>query len=434
MSKYFSILILLLSVTAFAQERLTLQDAIARTLRQNYDINIAGVVLQQAKQNNTIGNAGFLPNISAGITATQSQNNVRIDLANGSQQINPNAKNNNINPAITLNWTIFDGGRMFLVKKQLNELESLSDEQLRVQMQTMVSRTIQMYANVVLQQKQLVAVDTALHLARARMELANMKYRTGASAKVDYLQARVDYNARQADSLDYVASFAQACDSMSVLMGETEGKLYTVDDSLPINTKLIPTDKDRLRDLNLSLSAYKHSAAISHLNADIAKTFALPTLSFNGGYVYNRSTSATGFALFTQSYGANGTLNLSVPLFQGGNIRRQSRVASLQAMRDDLLYEKQNTIIGRQYRTAWRNYTLAVAAYKLAVENINYAKENLDVQLARFRVGVGTTLESREAENAYVQSIIRLYTAAYNININETQVLELENKLVQPRK
>lgn len=430
MTKYLLAQVLLVSSSSFAQERLTLQDAISRTLQHNYDIAIAATTQQQAVINNTYGNAGFLPNINAGLSGSQSRQNVQSDLANGSQQNNPNAINANINPNITVNWTIYDGGRMFLIKKQLTQLEALSSIQQKAQLQTAVSRIIQMYANVVLQQKQLIAVDTALHLAMVRMQLAELKYRTGAGAKVDYLQARVDYNARQADSLTYLASFAQACDSMSVLMGENQDKLYVVDDSLMLNTHLQPIDKERLRDINLSLAALRRNADIAHINADIASRLKLPTVALNGGYVYNRSTSATGFALFTQSYGANGNINLTVPVFQGGNIRRQAKVASLQAIREELIFDRQYTVVGRQYRTAWRNYTLAVAGYNLANENLQYAKENLDVQLARFRVGVGTTLESREAENAYVQALIRLFNAQFNVKTNETLVLELENRLV----
>lgn len=430
MTRSFTFILLLLTSVLHARERLTLQQAIAKTLQNNFDIRIAGVALEQAERNNTLGNAGFLPNVSAGITGSQSRLNVRSDLANGSQQNNPNAVNTNINPALQVSWTVFDGGRMFLVKKQLSEIEAISDLQLRIQMQTMVSRTIQMYAQVVLRQKQLVAIDTALHLAKTRMQITDLKVRTGSGARVDYLQALVDYNARQADSLAYIATFAQACDSISVLMGENEGKLYLVDDSLQFNTALKPEGKEKLADINLSLSAWHRNAQLSHLNEDIARTYFLPTVNLNGGYVYNRSTSATGFALFSQNYGANGSVNLSVPLFMGGNLRRQAKVASLQAMRDELMFEKQNTVIGRQYRTTWRNYSLAVAALQLARENIKYARENMDVQLARFRIGMGTTLESREAENSFVQAIIRLYTAEYDVKVNETQLLELENKLV----
>ncbi len=422
--------ILLAATDIRAQTRLTLHDAVERTLKNNFDIRIAEITKEQAATNNTAGNAGFLPNINAGVTATESRTNVRSDLANGTQQNNPKARNTNLNPAITANWTLFDGGRMFVVKKQLSAIEALTAIQLKLQAQTSVSRTIQMYAQLVLLQRQMIAIDTALHLARVRMELSQIKYQSGAGAKIDFLQAKVDYNARRADSLSFISGYAQACDSMSVLMGEQEGAWYRVDETLPLNMNLKETASSTLPDMNLSLAVYKQNKNIADLNANIAKTYALPTLSVSGAYLYNRSTNATGFALFSRNYGGNGTANLSMPLFQGGNIRRQAKVASLQAMREELLYERQNTIIKRQHRTARRNYEIAVQSWKLATEDMKFARENLDVQFARFKVGVGTTLESREAENAYVQTLIRLYSSEYNVKLYETQVLELENKLL----
>lgn len=429
--KYWFSILCMFGIAARGQERLTLQDAIARTLKYNFDINVAAISEQQAVRNNTYGNAGFFPNVFFNLSTTQSWSNVRSELSNGNTQNNPNAKSSNYNPGISANWTIFDGGKMFLMKKELNELEAVSELALKAQAQTMVSRTIQLYAQVVWQQKQLIAVDTALALARVRMAITNLKYETGAGAKVDYLQAFVDYNSRRSDSLTFIANLSQAMDSLSVLMGENEDKVYVLDDSLELNTHLQPVDKARLEDINLTLGISRYNAHISQLNADIAKTYFLPSVSFNGALSYNRSTSASGFSTFNQSYGPTGTLALSLPLFEGGNLRRQSAVASLQAMKDDLLFQKQNTVVGRQYRTAWRNYQVAVAAYNLERENIAYAKENLFIQQARFRVGIATTLESRQAENDYITALERLYTAAYNLKVNETIVLELENELVK---
>jgi outer membrane protein len=431
MNRYLITLLTLWCCGAHAQVRLTLQDAIAKTLQHNYDIHIATISTGQAARNNTLGNAGFSPNVFLNATATQSRSNVQSDLANGNKQNNPHAQSTNYNPALLVNWTIFDGGKMFLVKKQLDKLQDLSREQLNAQVQTTVSRVIQMYAQVVWQQKQLVAADTALQLAKVRMDITNLKYQTGAGAKIEYLQARVDYNARQADSLNFVSNLYSAFDSLSELMGENSSMQYLLDDSLELNTNLQPIDMDRLRDMNLSISVYRYNAQLSQLNARIADTYFWPTLSFNGGYNYNRTNSSTGFATFNQSYGPSGAFSLNLPLFEGGNLRRQSKVACLQAEKDELLYERQNTIVGRQFRTAWRNYEVSVAAYRLEHENIRDAKENLFVQQARFRVGVATTLEARQAENDYVTALERLYTAAYNLKVNETVVLELENELVK---
>lgn len=424
--------ILLLSGTvATSQQRLTLSDAIAKALEHNFDIRIAKTALQEAERNNTLGNAGFSPNVNATAGVTTGSANTRIEFADGRVQEVANAASVGYNGAVSLGWTLFDGGRMFLNKKLLNTQEAVASAQLKERVQAIVSQTIQAYAAAVFQKQQGVAIDTALMLAKTRMVLSQVKYETGASAKVDFLQARVDYNTRQSDSLTLEAQHISSLATLNALMGEEVDKLYVLDEELQMNTALQPADKDRLKDLSPSLQIARQNAEASELSAKIAKTFMLPTLSVNGAYSYNRTQSQAGFALFNQSYGPTGGANLSMPLFQGGNLRRQAKIASLQAMRMQLSYDWQNTELSRQYRSAWGNYEMALAAYKLEQENIGYAKENLDIQKARFRVGVANTLETREAENSYVQALQRLFTAAYNLKVSETRVLELEGNLVK---
>ena len=147
--------------------------------------------------------------------------------------------------------------------------------------------------------------------------------------------------------------------------------------------------------------------------------------------IFNKSKSQSGTFTFNQNYGPTAGLGLNVPIFQGGNLRRQTKIASLEELRQELVLERQSTDVGRQYRQAWENYQMSVNAYRLEQENIGYARENLDIQKARFRVGIATTLETREAENSYIQALIRLYTAAYNLKVNETIVQELESDLVR---
>ena len=428
------ILTILLCVGVFnanAQERLSLQDAIARAMEHNFDIRIADVTAQQAEANNTLGNAGLLPNINGSGGVNVGSSNTHIEFADGRVQEVNNAATLSYNGAVTASYTIFAAGRAWLIKKQLSANEQLAQVQVREQMQVVVSQVIQAYARVVWQQQQTVAIDTALALAQVRMILSQVKFETGASAKVDYLQARVDYNARQSDSLSQIASLNTAFADLNFLMGDDPYKTYNVDDSLPLDVSLQPKDRERLKDLNLSIDIARRSAEVSKLDARIARTYMFPSVGASAGYNYNYSKSQAGFALFNRSSGPTGGLNLNVPIFQGGNLRRQTKVATLQAFRDELLYERQNTEIGRQYRSAWKNYEMSVAAYDLEQENIRYAKENLDIQKARFRVGIATTLETREAENSYVLALTRLNTAAYNLKVNETRVLELESALVR---
>lgn len=431
MLRYLVILFLFPAVAAHAQQKVTLEDAIAKALQYNFDIRIAHVDADKAAANNTAGNAGMLPYVNGNAGINTGLTNSHIEFADGRVQTANNAQSLSYNGAITLNWTLFDGGRMFIVKKQLSVLEKIGDIMLKQQVQATISQVIQAYAQVVWQKQHGIAVDTAIELAQLRMSLSLAKFEAGASAKVDYLQARVDYSARQSDSLTQSANINAAYANLNLLMGVDAEEIYEVDDSMEVNASLEPTDKEQLKELNFSIDIARRNYLVSKLNKQIANTYHLPLLGLNGAYSYNHNKSGSGTLLFSESYGPSAGFSLNVPIFQGGNINRQVKAAGLQAMRDQLLYEKQNTEIGRQYRIAWHSYAMAVADYKLERNTLGYAKENIDIQKARFRLGVANTLEVREAENSYVLALDRFYTAVYNLKVNETKVLELEEQLVK---
>jgi outer membrane protein len=426
------VVLLLCTQTLSAQERLSLDDAIAKALEYNYDIRIAQTDAKAAAANNTAGNAGMLPNINATGGVTLGSTNAHTEFADGRIQQVDNAGSFNANAAANLNWTLFNGGKMFLLKKRLNVLEEAGAIQLKAQIQGTISQVIQAYAQVVWQKQQGVAIDTGLALAQVRIMLTKLQYESGLSAKVDFLQARVDYNARQSDSLAQVASLNASYATLNSLMGiDPFTTSYDVEDSLRINMDMKPEDPERLEDVNLSIAYAKRTAEASKFAARAERSDYFPVLALNGGYNFTYTKSQSGFSLFSRGYGPTGGLTLNVPIFNAGNIRREVKIASLQAMRDQLSYDKQTNEVSRQYRTLWRNYETSVAGYTLESQNILYAKENNDIQAARFRAGIATTIETREAENSYVQALVRFYTAVYNVKVNETLVLEVENELVK---
>ncbi|MBS1739878.1 MAG: TolC family protein [Bacteroidetes bacterium] len=422
----------LLVVVLFANaqsERLTLPDAVSRSLEHNYDIKVIAVLAQEAGTRNTIGNAGLLPSINGNGGLNLSSANTHMEFADGRLQNVSGAQTLSYNAGVSANYTLFAAGRAWMIRSQLKATDQLAQIQLRQQMQATISQTIQTYSNAVWQQQQRAATDTALALAKARMLLTQMQYETGLSAKVDFLQARVDYNARQSDSLALMNNLNAAFSDLNFLMGADPFNSYQVDDSLTLNTHLTPSDPSRLANSNLSIDIAKRNLELAHLGERISRTNLLPSLGVNVGYNYSHSQSQAGFALFNRSFGPSGGLNLNIPIYQGGTLQTQLKVAGLEAKRQELLLDRQHTDISRQYRTIWKAYQLAVSAYHLEQENIHFAKENLLIQEARFRAGIATTIETREAENSYVQALNRLFSAAYNLKINETKVLELESKL-----
>jgi outer membrane protein TolC len=431
MKRLFLLFLLIAGCTPelFAQELLTLDSAIARALLHNYDIRIAQVSSQIAAANNTIGNAGLLPNIGATGSVNTGTSNTVIKLADGTETTRPNNTSFSYSAGVTATYTVFAAGRAYVLKKQLSERERLGEVELRAQIQSTISAVVQAYAATVNDQQQMVALDTGIALAKARMDLSKAKYDIGTSAKVDYLQARVDYNASRSQRLSQDAARTSSLAMLNALMGEDPEEIYTVEDSLALNLSLMPTDRALLETQSLALEVARRNIEISKLDTRIARTYLFPNVGVNAGYSYSQSKNGAGVTLSNRGFGPSAGLGLTVPIFQGGNLRRQVRVASLNQLSTEIAYERQSTEIARQYRSTWAAYQNAVATYNLEEENKGYAYENLSIQQARFRVGIATSIELREAENSYVSTLARLYAAAYNVKVNETRVLEIESRL-----
>jgi outer membrane protein TolC len=424
-------LLLLSAGSLHAQEFLSLDSAIARALANNYDVRIADVTTQIASANYTRGNAGLLPTVNGTGNVNQGLANTRLQRTEGTVIENNAAGTFSYSAGLNASYTIFAAGRAFLVYKQLGKLEAFADAQLRTQIQATISAVIQAYAGAVNDQRQIVAIDTAIALAKTRMDLSKSKYDIGTSAKVDYLQGRVDYNAARSLRLAREASRAASLAALNEAMGEDAEHIYRVADSLELNLALTPADSSLLESRSPLLEAQRVNIEIANLDKRIARTFYYPSLNVTAGYGYTRTTSDASLTVSNRSFGPNAGLGITVPIFQGGNVHRQVKVASLNALGAELEYNRQERALSRQYRTAWTAYQNAVAIYRLEEENQVYAKENLDIQQARFRVGIASSLEIREAENSYVSTLARLNGAAYNVKLNETKVLEIEARLAE---
>lgn len=410
---------------------LTLKDAIGIALDQNFDIRIATVSLQQAKANNTIGNAGILPTVSAIGSLTRSLTDAKIELSTGGTQNRNNAHSQSLGGAVQLDWVLFDGLRMFINKKRLDELQQVSDITLKSQIQATLSQVIMSYASVVYEKQQLIALDTAMSLALVRMTIAKKNFEVGTSAKTDYLQAQVDYNASKFASIAQDARLRQIKDSLMLTLGRDQFASFDVEDSFYINPDLHYNEKELWLDRNYDFQLAAQQKKISQIDLQLANRALIPTLGLSAAYNYNRTQNDAGVTLFNRVYGPQAGLNLNVPLFDGFNLQRQKKVARLEVNRQDLMFQFTQARVAAQYRIAWRAYNNSLLGLSLEQENIKYAAENVMIQQARFRVGVSNTLELREAENSYVAALVRLVDASYAVKIAETKLLVIQNKLVK---
>ncbi len=76
-------------------------------------------------------------------------------------------------------------------------------------------------------------------------------------------------------------------------------------------------------------------------------------------------------------------------------------------------------------KAGYYNYQFQVSTLRLEEDNIELAKENVFIALERFKLGVSTFLELREAQKSLEDAYDRLIAARYNTKLSETELMRL---------
>src|SRR5690606_33579845 len=100
-------------------------------LEKNYNIQLVSKDVEIAENNVHVGNAGMLPSVQADFSRNSSIQNSTQTLLSGDTRSVVNGKNQSMSYGASLDWTIFDGFRMFARYEQLKTVEELSKAYLK---------------------------------------------------------------------------------------------------------------------------------------------------------------------------------------------------------------------------------------------------------------------------------------------------------------
>ncbi|MEJ7738173.1 MAG: TolC family protein [Chitinophagaceae bacterium] len=419
-----------------AQEIFTVQDAIDSALKRNYDIELVRLDSTAYAIDYAYANAAFLPALSGSASRAWNSNNQEQRLSDGTKRERDGIKSNNLIGSINLNWRLFDGMRMFITRKKLAEFQRLGEFAVKDQVVTTVAGVINNYYDIVRQKQQLKAIEELMSINDERVTLADRKFSVGLGAKPELLQAKVDLNAQRAAQLTQQTLIAQLKEQLNQLIGLPITRSYEVSDTIPVNTNLqLGLLRNDIELTNPSLLLAKKNIDISTLSLQETRADLLPVLSFNSAYNFSRTNNEVVINTFTPLFNLNRGLNygfsVSVPIFNGFNTRRLIRQAGLDIRLQEVVYANQLSQIDVTLNNSFKDYELYKKLLVLEEDNILLAKENVNIALERFRLGVSTNLELREAQISLEQGYNRLIAARYNTKVAETELLRLQGHIVR---
>lgn len=413
-----------------AQEVLTLESAIKIALENNYEIKIATNNLDIEKTNVAIGNAGMLPKVTATIVDNNSVQNSSQTRQDGTQTELDNAKNNSLSYGVGLDWTIFDGMRMFARLDQLKELQKLGEAQLKLTVITKISDVHAAYYDLVQQQQQLAALDTTIVISNQRLALAQNRFTIGKTSKLEVLNAQVDLNTDQVAMLRQKELYANSKILLNQILARDLKSDFKVIDAIAVDNQLLLPELTALAEKqNPQLEAQIINKKVAELELKQIKAGRYPTIKVNTGYNFSESQSSLGFVSQSASRGLNYGFSASLNVFDGFSQNRNEKIAKIQIENSKITIEQQNLTLHSQLATSYQTYLTNLELIALEEKNESIAKQNLSITLDKFRIGTITTLEFRTAQLNYVNAKVRYSNAQFLGKLSEIALRELAGNL-----
>lgn len=427
---------LLVTINCRAQKILSLEEAIATALQNNFDIRLAKNDSMVAALDYSFRNAVFLPRVNGNVAGTWNNNAQKQRFADGTQRELNDIRSNTYNMGVQLNWTLFDGMKMFATRDKAKELVLLGELAIKNQIINTVAAVISNYYNIVRQKQQLKAVEEQIVLSGERAKLAQYKLDIGVGAKPDVLQSKVDLNAQKSAQLLQQTLIAQLKEQLNQAMNVTQVSPYDVSDSIPLNLQVSLGDiMGGIETGNPALQIAKKNIDIAGLTLKERKAERFPVISFNSGYNYGRNNNKATVnpfqPLYSRNIGRNIGLTATIPIMNNSIVKRNIRQAQLDIQYQQLVYDNQKSIISLSVINAYHDYELQKRALALEEENILLAKENVSIVFQVYKLNSNTLIQLKEAEKSLQDAYTRLITARYNTKLAETELLRLKGDLVK---
>ena len=411
----------------FGQQKLSSDDAVSIALKNNYNILVAKNSAEAAKINNSAGNAGMLPFVSLSASGNYSFNNsINQTLSSGSESKVSDAHSSSVNSGADLSWTLFDGGKMFITKSKLNEIQALGDIQYKAQVLQTIGDVIIAYYDVVRQTQQLVSIEEAINSTQTSVNILQTSFGAGLSPKTNLLQAEIDLNVFRENAINQQAVIIASKRNLNQLLSRDPNTDFQVVDSIPLG--YVP-DKNELESKlyanNTSVQAFQKQAEIARLSLGETKTIQLPKLSFNAGYNFNGSKNNYSTILQNQTAGPQIGGTLTIPIYQSGNAARQIETSRLQYQSAQFNLESTKIQINSDLQNTLTSFENQKNLLEIEKSNMELAKENLLITMERLRLGQTTSLELHQAQQSYVDSNTRYINFEYDLKVAETKLKQL---------
>jgi len=391
---------------------LTVADAINCAKTGNKDILIERKALTEKRLELVKSITNYLPSVN--LSGSWGKN--------GTDQPYNSVLDSSYNAGVSLSQPIFNYN--LLENINASNIDKVKEElSFKVLVRTVEINTITKFYSVMAFKSKLKAAEFLLASSKENFNMVEQKYKLGSAdrseflkAKVDYLNARINYNTLKSqlnvaknDLFSYIGLNADTFE----LVDDMKMDSISLPDADSLKSKLVKYDPEILSArLNLQYIVSSLRRAVSSF---------LPTVNWNISYS-TRLDSFPKLSNWKNGDSWSTSISLSLPLFNSGGRAIEIAEGKVSYQKAKLSYakkldERMDDLMSQisELRTSYITYQSAKSADELAEENYN-------INNLLYRKGSISQIEYYDAKRGYEEAEANLIKAKYSLLTNKLKL------------
>ena len=435
MKKVLNILLILflIALNVTAQEELTISSAIKKTLENNLDIEVSENFKRIAKNNSSILNNNYLPNIQLGSEINTNIQSIEIETPSGISGTLDDTQTDNSSAVLSIDYNIIDAsGRKYNYKKS-KELYSKSNLEVQEIIENTILQLFTVFFEVGRLSEEKEILKNSLDISKRRYERRLLEFEYGQTNNLEVLNAEVDVNSDSINLLNTSKKLFNARSDLNLIMN------VDLESEFNINTNIDFLAQDEINSIfsndinnNTRLLIIEKDIIISNLERKIAKSSYLPTLGLIGSYGWNESINDNPYAFYNKSIsdGFSAGINIRWDIFRGGKKIIANKNAEIGQENSELIKKKTVLELKKELRNAYQTHLNNLFILEVQRKNLNTNKNNFDRNIERYKIGQVSSIEFRRAQLNLLNAELSKSSAKYQAKISEAYFLKISGEII----
>ena len=430
------IIVTLCVANSYAQQTATytLKSCLEKGLDNNYSLKIVRNDEQVTHNNATLANAGYLPTLDLSAGYSGNIDNTESTLrATGETTEENGVFNQTLDARVSLNWTIFDGFNIQANYQRLKELERQGETNTRIAVEDLIANLAAEYYNFIQQTIRLKNFRYAVSLSKERLRIVEERYNIGNFSRLDYQQAKVDFNADSAQYMKQQELLHTSRIQLNELMANenVDQPIHTQDSLIDVNATLEFEELwNATMQTNANLLKAEQNNRLAQLDYKKVCARDYPYLKLNAGYGYSHNKYEIAANSQRSNFGPNFGVTVGFKLFDG-NRNRQRKNARIAVQNARLERNELEQALRADLSNLWQAYQNNLQMLNLERQNLIAAKDNHEIAMERYMLGDLSGIEMREAQKSLLDAEERILAAEYNTKLCEISLLQISGKITK---